>query len=155
VIDVKKERTFIMIKPDAVQRGLVGEILSRFEKKGIKLVAMKLVVVSRELAEKHYAVHKGKPFYPSTINYIISSPVIAIVLEGNNVIDMVRQMIGSTDPQKAEMGSIRGDLGQFIGRNIVHGSDSSISAKREIGCLFHPEELYSYDKEDWLKSEPG
>lgn len=149
---MKKERTFIMIKPDAVQRGLVGEILSRFEKKGIKLVAMKLVVVSRELAEKHYAVHKGKPFYPSTINYIISSPIIAMVLEGNNVIDMVRQMIGSTDPQKAEMGSIRGDLGQFIGRNIVHGSDSSETADFEIHLWFKPEEIIDYKRidEDWL-----
>jgi nucleoside-diphosphate kinase len=149
---VKKERTFVMIKPDAVQRGLVGEIFSRFEKKGIKLVAMKLVAVSKELAEKHYAVHKGKPFYPPTINYIISSPVIAIVLEGNNVIDMVRQMIGSTDPQKAEMGSIRGDLGQFIGRNIVHGSDSSETADFEINLWFKPEEITNYKRidEDWL-----
>ena len=149
---MKKERTFVMIKPDAVQRGLVGEIFSRFEKKGIKLVAMKLVAVSRELAEKHYAVHKGKPFYMPTINYIISSPVIAIVLEGNNVIDMVRQMIGSTDPQKAEMGSIRGDLGQFIGRNIVHGSDSSETADFEINLWFKPEEIANYKRidEDWL-----
>ena len=149
---MKKERTFVMIKPDAVQRGLVGEIFSRFEKKGIKLVAMKLVAVSRELAEKHYTVHKGKPFYTPTINYIISSPVIAIVLEGNNVIDMVRQMIGSTDPQKAEMGSIRGDLGQFIGRNIVHGSDSSETADFEINLWFKPEEITNYKRidEDWL-----
>ena len=113
---------------------------------------MKLVAVSRELAEKHYAVHKTKPFYTSTINYIISSPVIAIVLEGNNVIDMVRQMIGSTDPQKAEMGSIRGDLGQYIGRNIVHGSDSSETADFEINLWFKPEEITDYKRidEKWL-----
>ncbi len=153
---MKKERTFVMIKPDAVQRGLVGEIFSRFEKKGIKLVAMKLVAVSKEVAEKHYAIHKGKPFFTSTINYIISSPVIAVVLEGSNVIDMVRQMIGSTDPQKAEMGSIRGDLGQFIGRNIVHGSDSSETADFEINLWFKPEEITDYKRidEDWL-SEKG
>ena len=149
---MKKERTFVMIKPDAVQRGLVGEIVSRFEKKGIKLVAMKLVVVSRELAEKHYAVHKGKPFYEPTVNYISSSPVIALVLEGNNAIDLVRTMMGKTNPQDAASGTIRGDYGQFIGRNIIHGSDGRDTAEFEINLWFKPEEISDYTRidEEWL-----
>ena len=149
---MKKERTFVMIKPDAVQRGLIGDIISRFEKKGIKIVAMKLVSVSKELAEKHYGIHKGKPFFEPTVKYITSSPVISIVLEGNNVIEMVRNMMGKTDPQKAELGSIRGDFGQFIGRNIVHGSDSAETAEFEINLWFKQEEIASYKRIDevWL-----
>ena len=149
---MKKERTFVMIKPDAVQRGLVGDIIHRFEQKGIKLVALKLVTVSRELAEKHYGVHKGKPFFEPTVEYIISSPVVAMVLEGNNAIEMVRHMMGKTDPQKAEIGTIRGDFGQFIGRNIVHGSDSKENAEFEINLWFKKEELSSYSRidETWL-----
>lgn len=147
------ERTFVMIKPDAVQRGLTGEIIRRFEKKGIKIIAMKLLSVSREQAEKHYAVHKGKPFFEPTVNYIISSPVVVMVLEGINVIEMVRGMMGKTDPQKADMGTIRGDFGQFIGRNIIHGSDGKETAKFEIALWFTPEEITKYKKidEDWLK----
>lgn len=149
---MEKERTFVIIKPDAVQRGLAGEIISRFEKKGIKIVAMKLVSVSKELAEKHYEIHKGKPFFEPTVKYITSSPVIAMVLEGINTIDMVRGMMGKTDPQKAEMGTIRGDLGQFIGRNIVHGSDSKETAEFEINLWFKTEEITKYKRidEDWL-----
>ncbi len=149
---MEKERTFVIIKPDAVQRGLAGEIISRFEKKGIKIVAMKLVSVSKELAEKHYEIHKGKPFFEPTVKYITSSPVIAMVLEGINAIDMVRGMMGKTDPQKAEMGTIRGDLGQFIGRNIVHGSDSKETAEFEINLWFKTEEITKYKRidEDWL-----
>ncbi len=149
---MEKERTFVMIKPDAVQRGLAGEIINRFEKKGIKIVAMKLVSVSRELAEKHYGIHKGKSFFEPTVKYIISSPVIAMVLEGINAIDMVRGMMGKTDPQKAEMGTIRGDFGQFIGRNIVHGSDSEETAEFEINLWFKPEETADYKRidEGWL-----
>ena len=141
-----KERTFIMIKPDAVQRGLVGEIISRFEKKGIKIIAMKLVSVSKELAEKHYGIHKGKPFFEPTVKYITSSPVVAMVLEGDNAINMVRGMMGKTNPQDAAMGTIRGDYGQFIGRNIVHGSDGLDTAKFEINFWFKPEELSSIHK---------
>lgn len=150
---MEKEKTFVMIKPDAVQRGLIGDIISRFEKKGVKIVAMKLVSVSRDLAEKHYGIHKGKPFFEPTVKFIISSPVIAMVLEGNNVIEMVRHMMGATDPQKAEMGTIRGDFGQFIGRNIVHGSDSAETAKFEINLWFKPEEIANYERidEGWLK----
>ena len=147
-----KERTFVMIKPDGVQRGLVGEIISRFERKGIKLVAMKLVSVSRELAEKHYEVHRGKPFFEPTVKYITSSPVVAMILEGNNAIEMVRNMMGKTDPQKAETGTIRGDYGQFIGRNIVHGSDSAETAEFEINLWFKPKEIADYKRidEEWL-----
>lgn len=149
---MKKERTFVMIKPDAVQRGLVGDIISRFERKGIKLVAMKLASVNRELAEKHYGIHKGKPFFESTVKYITSSPVVAMILEGNNAIDMVRSMMGATDPQKADMGTIRGDLGQFIGRNIVHGSDGPDTAEFEMNLWFKPEEIVNYARidEGWL-----
>jgi len=142
------EKTFVMIKPDAVQRGLAGEIISRFEKKGIKLVAMKLVSVSRELAEKHYGIHKGKPFFEPTVKYIISSPVVAMILEGDNVIGMVRTMMGKTDPQDAAMGTIRGDYGQFIGRNIVHGSDGPDTAEFEINLWFKPEEIAKYKRID-------
>ena len=147
-----KERTFVMIKPDAVQRGFVGEIISRLERKGIKLVAMKLVSVSRELAEKHYGVHRGKPFFEPTVKYITSSPVVAMVLEGNNAIEMVRSMMGKTDPQQAAMGTIRGDYGQFIGRNIVHGSDSKETAEFEINLWFKPKEIADYKRidEEWL-----
>jgi len=141
-----------MIKPDGVQRGLVGEIISRFEKKGIKIVGMKMLSVSRELAEKHYGVHKGKPFFKPTVKYIMSSPVVAMVLEGHNVIDMVRSMMGKTNPQDAAMGTIRGDYGQFIGRNIIHGSDGPDTAEFEINLWFKSEELSSYTRidEEWL-----
>lgn len=147
-----KERTFMMIKPDAVQRGLVGEIISRFEKKGVKVVAMKMVSVSKELAEKHYGIHKGKSFFEPTVQYIISSPVVALVLEGENAIEMVRGMMGKTNPQDAAMGTIRGDYGQFIGRNIVHGSDGPDTAEFEINLWFKPEEISSYTRidEEWL-----
>ena len=149
---MQKERTFVMIKPDAVQRGLIGQIISRFERKGIKIVAMKLLSVDRELAEKHYEIHKGKSFFEPTVKYITSSPVVAIVLEGNNAIEMVRTMMGKTNPQKAELGTIRGDFGQFIGRNIVHGSDGSDTAKFEINLWFKKNEISDYHRidEDWL-----
>ena len=149
---MQKERTFVIIKPDAVQRGIIGEIISRFERKGIKIVAMKMESVSRELAEKHYGVHKGKPFFEPTVEYITSSPVVALILEGNNTIEMVRNMMGKTDPQKAELGTIRGDFGQFIGRNIIHGSDGADTAKFEIDLWFKDEEISKYEKIDeyWL-----
>ncbi len=141
-----------MIKPDAVQRGFIGDIISRFEKKGIKIVAMKLVAVDRTLAEKHYGVHKGKPFFEPTVQYITSSPVVAMVLEGVNVIEMVRGMTGATDPQKAVMGTIRGDYGQFIGRNIIHASDGKQTASFEINLWFSEEEIAQYKRIDevWL-----
>ena len=149
---MSKERTFVMVKPDGVQRGLVGEIIGRFEKKGLKIVAMKLVSVSKEFAEKHYSAHKGKPFFKPTVKFITSSPVVAMILEGNNAIDLVRTMMGKTNPQDAAMGTIRGDYGQFIGRNIVHGSDSPDTAEFEINLWFKPEEIANYTRidEKWL-----
>ncbi len=149
---MKKQRTFVMIKPDAVQRGLIGNIINRFEKKGIKVVAMKMVSVSRELAEKHYGIHKGKPFFEPTVKYICSSPVVAMVLEGNNAISMVRNMMGKTNPQDASMGTIRGDFGQFIGRNIVHGSDGEDTAEFEIKLWFSKDEISDYTRidDEWL-----
>lgn len=149
---MSKEQTFVMIKPDAVQRGLIGNIISRFEKKGIKLVAMKLVSVNKELAEKHYGVHKGKPFFEPTVKYITSSPVVALVLEGENVIEIVRLMMGKTNPVEAAPGTIRGDYGQFIGRNIVHGSDGPDTAEFEINLWFSEQELARYERidEPWL-----
>ncbi len=149
---MSNDRTLVIIKPDGVQRGLIGGIISRFEKKGLKVVAMKLVSVSKELAEKHYGIHKGKPFFKPTVKYITSSPVVAMILEGNNAIDMVRTMMGKTNPQDAAMGTIRGDYGQFIGRNIVHGSDGPDTAEFEINLWFKPEEIANYTRidEDWL-----
>jgi nucleoside-diphosphate kinase len=149
---MEKERTFVMIKPDAVQRGFIGDIIHRFEQKGIKVVAMKLVSVDRKLAEKHYGVHKGKPFFEPTVQYITSSPVVAMVLEGVNVIEMVRGMTGATDPQKAAMGTIRGDYGQFIGRNIIHASDGKDTARFEIDLWFTSKEIADYTRidEPWL-----
>lgn len=147
-----EERTLVLIKPDAVQRGLVGEIIRRFEQKGIKIVGMKFLKVGKDLAEKHYGIHRGKPFFEPTVKYITSSPVVAMVLEGVNVIEMVRRMMGSTDPQKAEVGTIRGDFGQFIGRNLIHGSDSAETAKFEISLWFKPGEIVDYKRidEEWL-----
>ena len=149
---MSKEKTFVMIKPDGVQRGFIGDIISRFEKKGLKIVAMKFVSVSKELAEKHYGIHIGKPFFKPTVEYITSSPVLAMVLEGNNAINIVRTMMGKTNPQEAAMGTIRGDFGQFIGRNIVHGSDGPDTADFEINLWFKPEEITSYTRidEEWL-----
>lgn len=149
---MSKQRTFVMIKPDAVQRGLIGDIIGRFEAKGIKIVGMKLVSVSRELAEKHYGVHKGKPFFEPTVSFIISSPVVAMVLEGINCIEIVRNMMGKTNPVEASPGTIRGDYGQFIGRNIVHGSDGPDTAEFEINLWFSSEELADYKRidEEWL-----
>lgn len=149
---MSNEQTFVMIKPDGVQRGLVGKIIQRFEQKGIKIKAMKLVSVSRELAEKHYGIHKGKPFFEPTVEYIISSPVVAMVLEGENAISLVRNMMGKTNPCEATPGTIRGDFGQFIGRNIVHGSDGKDTAEFEINLWFDQEELAGYTRidEPWL-----
>ncbi len=149
---MEKQRTFVMIKPDGVQRGFIGEIINRFEKKGLKIIAMKMVSVNKDLAEKHYGIHKGKPFFEPTVKYITSSPVVAMVLEGFNAIELVRNMMGKTNPAEATPGSIRGDFGQFIGRNIVHGSDGLDTAKFEINLWFKPEEISKYVRidEKWL-----
>lgn len=147
-----RERTFTLLKPDAVQRGLVGEILQRFERKGLKLVAMKAMRVSKELAEAYYAEHKGKPFFDPLVRYVTSSPVVALVLEGEGAVAVVRKMMGRTNSAEAEPGTVRGDYGLIIGRNLIHGSDSLASATREIGLFFRPEELLEYTRTDeaWL-----
>jgi nucleoside-diphosphate kinase len=146
------EKTFVMVKPDGVQRGLVGEIVSRFEKKGLKLVGAKLMHVSRELAEKHYAEHKERPFFNDLVSFITSSPVFAMVWEGENAISVARTLMGKTNPAEAAPGTIRGDYGLTIGMNIVHGSDSPESAAREV-ALWFGEDVLSYEKavDVWLK----
>ncbi|WP_031293804.1 nucleoside-diphosphate kinase [Leptolyngbya sp. Heron Island J] len=146
------ERTFIMIKPDGVQRGLVGEIVSRFETKGFNLVGMKFMGVSRELAEKHYGVHKERPFFGSLVDFITSSPVVAMVWEGDGVVGSARTLIGATNPISAAPGTIRGDYGVTIGRNIIHGSDAIETAQSEIALWFTDEELAAWDScaKSWI-----
>ncbi|OGS62783.1 MAG: nucleoside-diphosphate kinase [Euryarchaeota archaeon RBG_19FT_COMBO_69_17] len=147
------DRTFVLLKPDAVQRGLVGEIVRRFEDRGLKLVAMKMLRVSRSLAESYYAEHKGKAFFEPLMAYISSGPVVAMVLEGDGSVALVRTMMGKTNAAEAEPGTIRGDYGLTIGRNVIHGSDGPESAKREIGFFFKPDELHEYRRIDeaWLR----
>ncbi len=144
------ERTFIAIKPDGVQRGLIGEVLGRFERKGFKLVALKQLVPTRELAEKHYGIHKERPFFGSLVNFLTSGPVIAMVWEGEGVIANARKMIGATKPLEAEPGTIRGDLAIDIGRNVIHGSDALETAVFEIGLWFTAEELNSWEPSDQI-----
>ena len=140
------EKTFLMVKPDGVQRNLIGEIVSRFEQKGFQLVGGKLMSISKELAEEHYGEHKERPFFGELVDFITSGPVFAMIWEGENVITTARQMMGSTNPKDAAPGTIRGDFGATVGKNIIHGSDSPESAVREIGLFFNNEELVQYDK---------
>ena len=144
-VAMKIERTFVMIKPDGVQRGLVGEVLGRFEKRGMKIVAMKLITISRELAEKHYAEHVGKDFYPPLLKYITEGPVVVTVIEGLDAIQQIRKMVGATQPYEAAVGTIRGDFAQDLPMNIIHASDSPESADREIGLYFNENEIHNYD----------
>jgi len=130
------DRTLILIKPDAFARGLTGEIIARFERKGLKLVAMNLITMSRELAERHYAEHEGKGFYEELVSFITSGPLVAMVLEGEQAVTAARQAIGATDPLQATTGSIRGDFAISVGQNMVHGSDSPESAAREVALFF-------------------
>lgn len=148
----KMDRTFVMVKPDGVQRGLIGEIISRFEKKGIKIAALKIMMITPELAEKHYGEHKGKPFFNNLVNFITSGPVAAMVLEGENIISLVRSMMGATNPGDSALGTIRGDFAMTIDKNIIHGSDSSESSKREINIFFREDEIAAYKKvtEEWI-----
>ncbi|NPA25990.1 MAG: nucleoside-diphosphate kinase [Chloroflexi bacterium] len=150
------ERTFVLIKPDAVQRGLMGEIIKRLEQRGLRLVAAKFMLVSRELAEKHYAVHKGKPFYESLLEYITSGPVMAMVWEGTNAIAAVRQTMGATRPTEAAPGTIRHDFGLEIGRNLTHASDGPETAEYEIALWFRPDELVPWrrDVDRWIFEQP-
>ena len=138
------ERTFVAIKPDGVQRGLVGEIIRRFEAKGFTLVGLKLMRVSKELAEKHYDVHRERPFFDSLVAFITSGPLVAMVWEGDGVVAAARKIIGATDPLNAEPGTIRGDFGISISRNLIHGSDAIETAQREIGLWFTNDELVSW-----------
>jgi nucleoside-diphosphate kinase len=137
------ERTLILAKADAVVRGLVGEVISRFERRGYTIVGMKLMKCEPERAKRHYAEHEGKPFFNGLVDYITADPIVAMVIEGSDAIEGCRATIGATNPIKATPGTIRGDYGQTIGRNLVHGSDSPASAEREIAIWFKPEELYA------------
>mgnify|MGYP001247366600 CR=1 FL=1 len=146
------ERTFLMVKPDGVQRGLIGEIVRRFEQKGFQLIAAKLIKVTREQAEAHYAEHKGKPFYEELVDFITSGPVFAMVWQGDQVIALSRTMMGKTNALDAAPGTIRGDFAVHTGMNLIHGSDSPESAAREIANFFKPEELVEYDRaiQKWI-----
>ena len=143
-----QEKTFIAIKPDGVQRGFISEIIGRFERKGFKLVALKQLIPSRELAQKHYGVHKERPFFNDLVDFISSGPVVAMVWEGEGVISSARKMIGATKPLEAEPGTIRGDLAVNIGRNIIHGSDGSDTASFEINLWFNNEEICDWNPSD-------
>ena len=146
------ERTLILVKPDGVQRCLAGEIIARLEKRGLKIVALKMLRMDRALAERHYAVHREKPFFNDLVNFITSGPIVAAVLEGEKAIESARQTMGSTDPKKAAPGTIRADLGINMEHNLIHGSDSPENAATEISIFFRPEELLSYTREvdRWL-----
>lgn len=140
------EKTFLMVKPDGVQRNLIGEIVGRFERKGFQLVGAKLMLISNELAEQHYGEHKERPFFGELVDFITSGPVFAMVWEGENVIATARQMMGATNPKDSQPGTIRGDFAVIVGKNIIHGSDSAASAEREIALFFKEEEILSYSK---------
>jgi nucleoside-diphosphate kinase len=146
------DRTLVLVKPDGVQRGLMGEIISRLERRGLKIVGMKLMQVSDELANRHYGEHEGKPFFPGLVGFITSGPIVAMAIEGNNVVSIVRNTMGATSPADSAPGTIRGDLGVDIGRNLIHGSDSDESAVRELSLFFSEGELltYSRDTDPWI-----
>ena len=146
------EHTLVLVKPDGVQRGLIGEVISRLERRGLRLVAAKFLTVSQELAETHYAIHKGKPFYDGLIRYITSAPVMAMVWEGPNAVAAVRQTMGSTRPTEAAPGSLRHDYALEVGRNLTHGSDSPENGVKEVELWFHPDELVSWERsvDPWI-----
>ncbi|MFA4837138.1 MAG: nucleoside-diphosphate kinase [Dehalococcoidia bacterium] len=146
------ERTLILVKPDAMQRGLAGEIIQRLERRGLKIAAMKLLHMDKQMAKKHYAIHEGKPFFNGLVDYITASPIIAAVFEGTRAVEVVRNTVGKTNPVDAAMGTIRGDLAVEIGRNLVHGSDSPENAEKEINLFFSPQEIVSYkrDIDKWI-----
>jgi nucleoside-diphosphate kinase len=146
------DRTFVMIKPDGVQRGLVGDIVARFERRGLKIAAMRMLVVSEDLAKKHYEEHAAKPFFPNLVGFIRSGPVVAMVVEGKDAVPIVRSMVGATNPKNSAPGTIRGDFAVDMGRNVIHASDSPESAKREISLYFNNSEIATYKRidEQWL-----
>ena len=141
------DRTLVLIKPDALQRGLAGEILSRLERRGLKIVALRLMRLDEALARRHYAEHEGKPFVDSLVQFITSAPLIAAVFEGPNAVQVVRGIMGATDPQQAEPGTIRGDFGLYIQSNLIHGSDSPEAAQREIALFFEEGDILSWDRD--------
>ncbi|HEY6782735.1 MAG TPA: nucleoside-diphosphate kinase [Candidatus Dormibacteraeota bacterium] len=145
---VSVERTLVLVKPDGVQRRLVGEVIRRFEQRGLHLVALKLLRIDRDLAERHYAEHRGKPFFAGVIEFITSAPVVAMVWEGDDAVAQVRSMMGATNPSAASPGSIRGDLAVSIGNNVVHGSDSPERAAEEVALYFQPAELLEWTGAD-------
>ena len=149
------ERTLLLVKPDGIQRGLTGRILSRFEDKGLKLAAMKIMRITPELAAEHYAPHVDKPFYEGLVSYMTSAPVLAVVIEGPRAIEVTRRLLGATFGWNAESGTIRGDFSASTAYNLVHGSDSPESAKREIGLFFSADEVVAYDRtlDRWLISD--
>ena len=151
-MEARKERTFLMIKPDGVQRNLTSRIISRFEDRGYKLLALKLVRPNKEHFEQHYGDLAGKPFFPGLINYVMSGPVIAMVWQGTNVVKTARKMLGETKPLESNPGTIRGDFCIDVGRNIIHGSDSTESAEKEISLWFRPDEIVDYERttEGWI-----
>ena len=146
------ERTLVLVKPDGVQRGLVGEVVTRLERRGLQLVGMKLMQVDDALARQHYGEHVDRPFFGGLVQFITSSPVVAMVWEANNAVSIVRNTLGETNPVNSPAGTIRGDFGIDIGRNLVHGSDSPESAEREVNLFFRPEEILSYERavEPWI-----
>lgn len=146
------EQTLVLVKPDGVQRGLVGEVISRLERRGLQLVGMKLMQVTDALARQHYGEHVDRPFFGGLVSFITSSPIVAMVWEANNAVEIVRNTLGQTNPVNSPAGTIRGDLGIDIGRNLVHGSDSPESAAREVNLFFSSEEILSYDRavEPWI-----
>jgi len=141
------EKTLVIIKPDAVQRGLIGTITDRLEKRGLRIVAMKIMHITPELARRHYAVHEGKHFFDGLIQYITSGPVVVMVVEGNRAIEVVRRVMGATDPVRADAGTIRGDFALDMGRNLIHGSDSPDTAAAEVGLFFSPAEILSFSRD--------
>lgn len=146
------EKSFVMIKPDAVQRRIIGKILTRFEEKGLQIIASKLLHIDESFAKKHYGEHSEKSFFNDLINYITSSPSFAMVIEGDDAISLIRKIVGATDPKEADLGTIRGDFAIDMGRNIIHASDSSASAKREIALFFDEDEICEYNIADktWI-----
>ena len=149
------ERTLVLLKPDAVQRGLAGRIIARLEDRGLKIVGLKLMRMDMEIARRHYAEHVERPFFVGLAEFMTSRPILAMAVEGNEAVSVVRDTMGATDPRKAAPGTIRGDLAQDIGRNLIHGSDSPESAERELGIFFSDGEILSYDRETerWI-TEP-
>lgn len=149
------ERTLVLIKPDGVCKGLIGEVIKRFEKEGFKIIGLKMIYFSEEKAREFYGIHQGKYFFPGLIEFITTAPSVALIVEGEGVIKRVREIMGERKPEDALPGTLRREFASDGRRNIIHGSDSHSSAFKEIKCLFKPQEIFSYGKEDWLKSEPG